>query len=165
MPDMDEQRVTIDPRRFREVCGQYATGVAVVTACGGQGRSFGVTVNSFTSVSLDPPLVQFSLDRKASVFPIFIEATHFVINVLSTGQRQYSSRFALRSDAFEEVVYAAGMHGCPVLEGCIANIECEKYAVYDGGDHVIILGRVMHLHCAPGNEPLLFFRGGFGTFT
>jgi flavin reductase (DIM6/NTAB) family NADH-FMN oxidoreductase RutF len=162
---MEKQRMDIDSRRFREVCGHYATGVAVVTACGGQGRLAGVTVNSFTSVSLDPPLVQFSLDRKASVFPIFTDASHFVINVLSNEQRQHSSRFALNSDAFEEVVYGPGMHGAPVLEGCIANIECEKYAVYDAGDHVIILGRVTELHCAPANEPLLFFRGSYGTFT
>ena len=160
---MEEQRVVINSRRFREVCGHYATGVAVVTACGGQERMVGVTVNSFTSVSLDPPLVQFSLDRKASVFPIFTNASHFVINVLSSDQRQHSSRFALDSDAFEEVVYAAGMHGCPVLEGCIANIECEKYAVYDAGDHVIILGRVTALHCASEVEPLLFFRGSYRT--
>jgi flavin reductase (DIM6/NTAB) family NADH-FMN oxidoreductase RutF len=161
---MNEQSVAIDPRRFREVCGQYATGVAVVTATGGQGRQIGVTVNSFTSVSLEPPLVQFSLDRKASVFPIFTTTDHFVINVLSTGQRQLSSRFALRSDGFEEVTVAVGVYGCPVIGGCLANIECEKYAVYDGGDHVIILGRVMELHCAPANEPLLFFRGSYGTF-
>lgn len=162
---MNEQSVAIDPRRFREVCGQYATGVAVVTASGGQGRHIGVTVNSFTSVSLEPPLVQFSLDRKASVFPIFTTTDHFVINVLSTGQRQLSSRFALRSDGFEEVTVAVGAYGCPVIGGCLANIECEKFAVYDGGDHVIILGRVMELHCAPANEPLLFFRGSYGTFT
>src|SRR3546814_803370 len=74
---MDEDCVAIDPRRFREVCGQYATGVAVVTARCGEGRPTGVTVNSFTSVSLDPPLIQFSLDRKASVFPIFLDVTHF----------------------------------------------------------------------------------------
>lgn len=162
---MDEDCVAIDPRRFREVCGQYATGVAVVTARCGEGRPAGVTVNSFTSVSLDPPLIQFSLDRKASVFPIFIDTAHFAVNVLSSEQRPLSSRFALKSDAFEEVGYAAGSHGCPVLEGCIANIECEKFAVYDGGDHVIILGRVKQVHCAPANEPLLFFRGGYGTFT
>ena len=162
---MNEQSVAIDPRRFREVCGQYATGVAVVTASAGQGRQIGVTVNSFTSVSLEPPLVQFSLDRKASVFPIFTTTDHFVINVLSTGQRQLSSRFALRSDGFEEVTVAVGVYGCPVIGGCLANIECEKYAVYDGGDHVIILGRVVELHCAPANEPLLFFRGSYGTFT
>jgi flavin reductase (DIM6/NTAB) family NADH-FMN oxidoreductase RutF len=162
---MSEDCVAIDPRRFREVCGQYATGVAVVTARCDQGRPKGVTVNSFTSVSLDPPLVQFSLDRKASIFPIFQDTTHFVVNVLSSEQRPLSSRFALKSDAFEEVVYAAGADGCPVLHGCLANLECEKFAVYDGGDHVIILGRVRQLHCAPANEPLLFFRGSYGTFT
>ena len=162
---MKDDREVIDSRRFREVCGQYATGVAVVTARCGEGLPKGFTVNSFTSVSLDPPLVQFSLDRKASIFPIFQDATHFVVNVLSSEQRPLSSRFALKSDAFEEVVYRSGTTGCPVLHGCLANLECEKFAVYDGGDHVIILGRVRQLHCAPSNEPLLFFRGSYGTFT
>jgi len=162
---MDDDCAAIDSRRFREVCGQDATGVAVVTACCVEGRPKGVTVNSFTSVSLEPPLVQFSLDRKASIFPVFIDATHFAVNVLSSGQRALSSRFALSSDAFEEVGYAAGGDGCPVLEGCLANLECAKFAIYDGGDHVIILGRVRRLHCAPAREPLLFFRGSYGTFS
>lgn len=161
---MDDMNSTIDPRRFREVCGQYATGVAVITASGA-GRLAGVTVNSFTSVSLEPPLVQFSLDRKASVFPIFSECAHFAVNILSRGQQALSNMFAVRSDAFEEVDYAAGTGGCPVFAGCVANLECDRYAVYDGGDHIIILGRVKRLHCAPSNEPLLFFRGAYGTFS
>ena len=161
---MDDVTRGIDPRQFREVCGQYATGVAVITACGA-GRLAGGTVNSFSSVSLDPPLVQFSLDRKASVFPLFSECGHFAVNVLSRAQQPLSNMFAVRSDAFEEAPYASGTGGCPILEGCVANLECEKYAVYDGGDHIIILGRVMRLQCVPTAEPLLFFRGAYGTFS
>lgn len=162
---MDEAHALVDARQFREVCGQYATGVAVITVCGAGGQLAGVTVNSFSSVSLEPPLVQFSLDRKASVFPVFKDCRHFAVNVLSRPQQPLSNMFAVRSDAFEEVTYASGRAGSPVIEGCVANLECEKFAVYDGGDHVIILGRVMQLQCAPTQEPLLFFRGTYGTFT
>jgi flavin reductase (DIM6/NTAB) family NADH-FMN oxidoreductase RutF len=161
---MDDVNTGIDPRQFREVCGQYATGVAVITAKEGA-RLVGVTVNSFSSVSLDPPLVQFSLDRKASVFPIFSACGYFAVNVLSREQQALSNMFAVRSDAFEEVAFAGGTGGCPVIEGCIANLECEKFAVYDGGDHIIVLGRVKRLQCAPATEPLLFFRGGYRSFS
>jgi len=137
---MNDGQAGIDPHQFREVCGQYATGVAVITASAAD-RQVGVTVNSFSSVSLDPPLVQFSLDRKASVFPVFTECGHFAVNVLSRGQQALSNMFAVRSDAFEEVDFSEGVGGCPVFADCVANLECEKFAVYDGGDHIIILGR------------------------
>lgn len=161
---MDDGQAVVDSTQFREVCGQYATGVAVITMSAEGGRLAGVTVNSFSSVSLEPPLVQFSLDRKASVFPLFQDCGYFAVNVLSRGQQALSNMFAVRSDGFEEVSYAAGVGGSPVIEDCVANIECEKFAVYDGGDHIIILGRVMRLKCAPTIEPLLFFRGTYGTF-
>jgi flavin reductase (DIM6/NTAB) family NADH-FMN oxidoreductase RutF len=160
---MDDSHALVDARFFREVCGQYATGVAVITINAG-GRIAGLTVNSFSSVSLDPPLVQFSLDRKASSFPLFEEAGHFVVNVLCHDQQSLSNTFAVRHDAFDEVTYSDGLAGCPVFEGCLATLECEKYAVYEGGDHIIILGRVLSLDCAPSREPLLFFRGTYGTF-
>ena len=162
---LDPKHAAPTSQQLRHALGRFVTGVTIVTCRDPRGTPAGLTANSFGGVSLEPPLVQFSLDRKASVFPIFTTTDHFVINVLSTGQRQLSSRFALRSDGFEEVTVAVGVYGCPVIGGCLANIECEKYAVYDGGDHVIILGRVMELHCAPANEPLLFFRGSYGTFT
>jgi len=161
---MNDGQAGIDPHQFREVCGQYATGVAVITASAAD-RQVGVTVNSFSSVSLDPPLVQFSLDRKASVFPVFTECGHFAVNVLSRGQQALSNMFAVRSDAFEEVDFSEGVGGCPVFADCVANLECEKFAVYDGGDHIIILGRVKQLRCAPTSDPLLFFRGTYGTFS
>lgn len=161
---MDDGQVGIDPHQFREVCGQYATGVAVITAKDSD-RQVGVTVNSFSSVSLDPPLVQFSLDRKASVFPVFTDCGHFAVNVLSRDQQALSNMFAVRSDAFEEVDFAEGVGGCPVFADCVANLECEKFAVYDGGDHIIILGQVRQLRCAPAADPLLFFRGTYGTFS
>lgn len=161
---MNDGQAGIDPHQFREVCGQYATGVAVITASAAD-RQVGVTVNSFSSVSLDPPLVQFSLDRKASVFPVFTECDHFAVNVLSRGQQALSNMFAVRSDAFEEVAFSEGVGGCPVFADCVANLECEKFAVYDGGDHIIILGQVKQLRCAPTSDPLLFFRGTYGTFS
>lgn len=161
---MDDVPAGIDPHQFREVCGQYATGVAIITANTG-GQPVGVTVNSFSSVSLEPPLVQFSLDRKASVFPIFTDCGHFAVNVLSRGQQPLSNMFAVRSDAFEDVEFSDGVGKCPVFADCVANLECEKFAVYDGGDHVIILGQVKQLRCAPTTEPLLFFRGTYGSFS
>jgi flavin reductase (DIM6/NTAB) family NADH-FMN oxidoreductase RutF len=161
---MDDAPAGFDPHQFREVCGQYATGVAVITARSADGP-VGVTVNSFSSVSLDPPLVQFSLDRKASVFPVFSDCGHFAVNILSRAQQSLSNTFAVRSDGFEEVEFAEGAGGCPVFEGCVANLECETFAVYDGGDHVIILGKVRQLQCVPAHEPLLFFRGTYGTFS
>jgi len=161
---MDDVHAGIDPHEFREVCGQYATGVAVITASA-EGKASGVTVNSFSSVSLEPPLIQFSLDRKASVFPVFTACGHFAVNVLSRTQQALSNVFAVRSDAFDEVEFSLGKGECPVFVDCVANLECEKYATYGGGDHIIILGRVMQLHCAPTREPLLFFRGTYGTFS
>lgn len=161
---MNDANAKIDSRQFREACGQYATGVAVITARG-SGRLAGVTVNSFTSVSLDPPLVQFSLDREASVFSVFEDCGHFAVNVLSRPQQPLSNIFAVRHDAFDEVPYSSGATGCPVFEDCVANLECEKFAVYDGGDHIIILGRVQQIRSAPSREPLLFFRGSYGTFS
>jgi len=161
---MDDSHALVEARFFREVCGQYATGVSVITISVGD-RVAGLTVNSFSSVSLDPPLVQFSLDRKASIFALFQECGHFAVNVLSRAQQPLSNLFAVRHDAFDEVEYVNGVSGCPVFKDCVANIECEKYAVYEGGDHVIILGRVRQLQCAPTREPLLFFRGTYGTFT
>ena len=161
---MNSTSSDIDPSDFREVCGCYATGVTVVTVLDGQRRPFGVTANSFTSVSLDPPLVQFSLDRGASVFPVFEATDAVVINVLARDQQSLSSWFSKNSDGFDAVTHATWASGCPVLDGCLANIECTKYAVYDGGDHVIILGRVRRLACAAG-EPLLFYRGAYGDFS
>lgn len=154
----------IDPSRFRDVCGRYATGVTVVTVLDRAGRPFGVTANSFSSVSLDPPLVQFSLDRGASVFPLFEWTESFAFNVLGRDQQWLSGRFAENADGFDDVAHTRWDSGCPILEGCIANIECEKFAVYDGGDHVIVLGRVQRLECVATGEPLLFYRGGYGGF-
>jgi len=161
---MDDPHALVDARYFREVCGQFATGVAVITVQVGD-RMAGLTVNSFSSVSLDPPLIQFSLDRKASVFSLFEDCGHFAVNVLSRSQQPLSNMFAVRHDAFEEVTFSCGASGCPLFDESVAHMECEKYAVYDGGDHVIILGRVLHLGCTPSREPLLFFRGTYGSFS
>ena len=161
---MDDVVDTIDSRRFREVCGAYATGVAVITAVDAAGTPTGVTVNSFSSVSLNPPLVQFSLDRGASVYPVFETADHFAVNVLAREQEWLSARFSTDANHFVGVEYIGWDNGCPIIQGCLANFECSRYALHDGGDHVIILGHVRRLECVPAGEPLLFHRGQYGSF-
>ncbi|MCG8546163.1 MAG: flavin reductase family protein [Alphaproteobacteria bacterium] len=161
---MDDVVDSIDSRRFREVCGAYATGVAVVTAVDAAGTPTGVTVNSFSSVSLNPPLVQFSLDRGASVYPVFETADHFAVNVLAREQEWLSARFSTDANHFVGVEYIGWDNGCPIIQGCLANFECSRYALHDGGDHVIILGHVRRLECVPAGEPLLFHRGQYGSF-
>lgn len=162
---MDMNQPAIDKTRFRETCGHYATGVAVVTTSNGDGTAFGVTVNSFTSVSLDPPLVQFSLDRKASVFSTFEQSNPFVINVLARDQEEVSRRFSGKSDDFDGLDCEFWQSHCPVIQGCVASLGCEPYAAYDGGDHLIILGRVAYLDCQSEANPLLFYRGSYGSFS
>lgn len=161
---MDELVKPIDSRRFREVCGAYATGVAVITTLDASDTPTGVTVNSFSSVSLDPPLVQFSLDRTASVYGVFEDAGHFAVNVLARDQEWLSARFATNANGFIGVEYVGWDMGCPIIHGCLANLECSRYALHDGGDHIIILGHVRRLECVPAGEPLLFHRGRYGGF-
>jgi flavin reductase (DIM6/NTAB) family NADH-FMN oxidoreductase RutF len=156
--------MTVDQRSFRAALGAFATGVAVATAPGRGGPPAGVTVNSFTSVSLDPPLVLFCLDRSAQSLEAFREADHFAVSVLAEGQRDLSVRFASQAPGkFEGVGVAEGLGGAPVLEGCLAAVECSRHAVHDGGDHVILVGRVERLRHADGGRPLLYFRGRYAS--
>ncbi|MGD9944791.1 MAG: flavin reductase family protein [Burkholderiaceae bacterium] len=151
-----------DPRALRHALGQFATGVAVVTARGPNGRLTGVTVNSFNSVSLDPPLILFSLHRQATRLTPLLEAEGFAVNVLGRAQRSLSDRFARASDAsWDGVGYRSGRTGAPCLQGALAHLECRLHASYDGGDHLIVLGRVIELAHHADDEPLIFFRGRY----
>lgn len=150
-----------DSRAFRNACGSFATGVAVVTARPPVGEPVGFTANSFTSVSLDPPLVLFTLGRAAGCLPGFEAAGHFAINILAESQRALSERFAdPGSDKWQGVATEPGATGAPLLAGTIATLECRTEAVLDGGDHRIFLGRVVRLSVAEGS-PLVFHRGGY----
>jgi len=154
-----------DRRDYRRALGQFATGVTVVTTRGSDGRKVGVTVNSFSSVSLDPPLVLWSLSRQAPSFADFTSASHFAINVLESGQHHLSRQFSTPlPDKFAGVEYAEAEAGVPLLRGVIAHFVCRKTRQYDGGDHVIIIGEVEKYDYGEG-EPLVFHSGRYRIAT
>jgi flavin reductase (DIM6/NTAB) family NADH-FMN oxidoreductase RutF len=150
----------IDPKTLRNAFGRFATGVTVVTMRDEEGRGTGVTVNSFSSLSLDPPLLLFSLGNAQVSRRWLKDGRHFVVNVLSADQEAIAWQFAKpRDDKFEGVDAAPGARcDVPCIEGAIARFECRHHASYPGGDHEIIVGEVLHLETAPG-EPMLFFGG------
>jgi flavin reductase (DIM6/NTAB) family NADH-FMN oxidoreductase RutF len=154
----------IDPRDFRNALGTYATGVAIVTAMAADGKPYGVTCNSFASVSLNPPLVLWSLGTFSQGLAIFQNASHFTVNVLGTSQEALASQFAKSAiDKFTSVNWTPGLGNAPVIAGSVANFQCRAVNRYYGGDHVIFLGAV-EAYSYNRNEPLLFARGGFGRF-
>jgi flavin reductase (DIM6/NTAB) family NADH-FMN oxidoreductase RutF len=151
-------------REFRDALGLFPTGVAVVTACGAGGEVAGVTINSFTSVSLDPPLVLVSLARNLRSFELFDRATHFAVSLLKEDQRHVSSAFArVAGDKWADAQHRPGVHACPILHPNLAAFECECHARYDGGDHVLLLGRVVRIEQSEevNPRPLLYFRGQY----
>jgi flavin reductase (DIM6/NTAB) family NADH-FMN oxidoreductase RutF len=154
--------MSFDTRDFRNALGCFPTGVAVVTA--GVGRTVsGITVNSFTSVSLDPPLVLWCLDRRSRRYRTFTTAGKFTISVLGCDHRPVSMRLAepggYKLDGLELV---PAEDGPPALAGALAVLECTREAIHDGGDHAIIVGRVTRLACRKRGKPLIFFRGRYG---
>lgn len=154
----------LDSQAFRNALGCFATGITVVTAVAPSGELLGITANSFNSVSLDPPLVLFSLHRAAYSLGAFTDGGHFVVNILSEGQRELSVRFATAlADKWSGVEYEFWDTGAPILKGCLAAFECRTRALYDGGDHVIFLGEVLRLRCAVDGRPLLYFRGRYSA--
>ena len=133
-----------DSRTFRNVIGNFATGVTVITTVDSEGGPVGLTANSFSSLSLDPPLVLFCLDRTVSSFDAFQANRHFAINILGAGQQDLSQSFARTGpDKWNGVAFDKWATGCPILKGCIANLECDVDSIHDGGDHVIVVGRVV----------------------
>ncbi|WP_217423938.1 flavin reductase family protein [Agromyces sp. Marseille-P2726] len=162
----EPQSGVIAPRLFRDVLGHFPTGVAVITSVGDDGQPIGMAVGSFTSVSLDPPLVAFLPDRGSSTFPAIRNAGRFCVNVLAGGQEDICRTFATRgADRFGSVEWRPAPHtGSPVLDGVVAWIDCELGDVHEAGDHDIVIGRVLHLEVANPTLPLLFFQGGYGTF-
>jgi flavin reductase (DIM6/NTAB) family NADH-FMN oxidoreductase RutF len=154
-----------DHRQFRDVMGSFATGVAIATTVDGTGRPIGVTVSSFTSVSLDPPLILFCLEWAAESWAAFRDGEHFAVNILGEGQSALSSRFAsVRVDRWAGVEHRPGLHGCPLLPDTVGWVVCRKETVHEGGDHAILVGRVEALERDPQRTPLLHFRGAYGRF-
>jgi flavin reductase (DIM6/NTAB) family NADH-FMN oxidoreductase RutF len=152
----------VDPRVMREVLGHFASGVTVVTADTAEGP-LGFTCQSFSSLSLDPPLVVFAPARTSRTWPRLREIGHFCVNVLAEEQTELSQTFARTgTDKFAGVHWTRGRHGAPVLQDVVAWIDCELWAEYDGGDHTIVAARVLDLGADPGRRPLLFHRGSYG---
>jgi flavin reductase (DIM6/NTAB) family NADH-FMN oxidoreductase RutF len=154
--------MSFDARTFRTALGSFATGVTVVTSIGPEGEPLGFTANSFNSVSLDPPLVLFSLDRGAYSLKAFEAAGVFAINVLSETQQPLSVAFARpRGDKWQGVPFESWQTGSPILLDALASFDCETTSTHDGGDHVIFVGRVLRLRIADHGRPLLYFRGAY----
>lgn len=154
--------MTFDTRAYRDALGRFATGVAVVTACQNTGAPDGITINSFSSLSLEPPLVLFCLDRSARLFPAFEAGRDFAVNVLSEGQRDLSTRFAGReAHGWSDLPRDTWVTGAPILAGCLANLDCRWVANHDGGDHIIVVGRVLRFGHRTEGRPLIYFASAY----
>lgn len=155
----------LNPREYREVLGTFTTGVTIVTAAGNDGIRAGVTANSFTSVSLDPPLVLWSLARSSQSLKVFDATSYWAVHILSHEQDELSSRFARRGeDKFAGLDYELGIGATPLLRGCTARLQCRTVHRYDGGDHVIYVGEVLHLERS-SLPPLVYQSGAYAIAT
>lgn len=151
-----------DSAYFRRALSQFATGIAVVIARGPDGQAHGLTVNSFSSVSLEPPLVLWSLANKARSMPVFMRASHYIINVLAEQQADLALRFSQQvRDRFESLAFDLSRTGLPILHGAAAWFECRSRSRYQEGDHVIFVGEVERCHVNPQTRALGFHGGRF----
>ncbi len=152
----------MDPFQFRQLCGRFATGIAVVTSQDATGAPAGMTVNSFTSVSLAPPLVLVAIDRAASMHAALVQAERWTVNILDAQQEALSRRFASgMTDRFEGIGWHPGPSGEILLDGTIAHLWCEPVEIVPAGDHSLFLGRVVGGAAAEHGRPLLYYRGGY----
>lgn len=155
---------SFDSARYRQVLGHFPTGVTVVTAAGTP-HPVGMSVGSFSSVSLEPPLVGFFAGKDSATWPSIEAAGSFCVNILSDEQEELSRRFATKEeDKFSGIGWAPAGSGSPLLDGVLAWIDCDIDSVLDAGDHVCVLGRVLDLGTGVEGGPLVFYRGGYGRF-
>ena len=156
----------IDTKNFRTALGLFPTGVAVVTGLSNKQDTLGITINSFNSVSLEPPLVLWCIDHKSMGYKQYCTMQHFAINILSKNQIELSNRFAQRSiDKFAGINYQTNSYDVPILEGCCANFHCKLWQLYQGGDHTIIVGEVIDFHYNRFLEPLVFSCGSYNSLS
>lgn len=157
-----EFRAGSDARTLRDAMGCFATGITIVTANDAEGNPIGLTANSFTSLSLDPPLLLLGIANNANSAAVLRSAEHFGVNVLQIGQQPASNRFAGKDeDRFAATAWSRGEAGVPLLDGSLGSFECRRHAVHDGGDHFILVGEVVRAQFEPRRDPLLYFRGKY----
>lgn len=153
--------VEVDPRELRKALGTFMTGVTVITTVDGEARPRGFTANSFTSVSLEPPLVLACIDHNALSYPVYAATGHFAVNILAEEQREVSGIFAGKAtDKFSHVSWRRGVTGSPLIDGSLAWVDCRVYERVEAGDHLILIGEVQDFHYTPAN-PLGYFRGAY----
>lgn len=158
---MENAQPTLDPRQFRRALGNFACGVTIVTACDAAGRKVGVTANSFNSVSLDPPLILWSLDKRSSAWEVFQQADHFAVNILASNQFELSNHFARpQEDKFADIEHLTGVGGVPIFQGCAGNFQCSTYQHIDAGDHWLIIGQVEQFEDF-SQPPLVYHQGSY----
>ena len=153
----------MDSRAFRDALGRFPTGVAVVTAAGTDSH-FGITVNSFTSVSLDPPLLLWCMDRRSRRHEVFVKASGFTVSILGTDHKDVSSRLARPGEhSLDDIALIETELGPPALADSLAIFECAAEKKIEAGDHTILLGRVLRFSCPSASAPLVFFRGKYSA--
>jgi flavin reductase (DIM6/NTAB) family NADH-FMN oxidoreductase RutF len=154
--------MSFDGRELRDALGRFATGVCVITTVTEGGQALGLTANSFASVSLDPPLVLWSLQNNSDVYDIYANARHFSINVLEKEHRELSNQYAKKGDhKMSPAHFHTGKYHTPVIHNALVTFECELAATHEAGDHLIIIGQVKDMHTRPDGDPLVFYSGGY----
>lgn len=163
MPALQDASQAVAATEFRKAVGAFPTGVAVAAAWDAhRDQPLGITISSFNSVSLEPPLVLFSLSRRAHGLSAWARAAGYAVNILSAGQRELSDRFAKPlSKKWSGVNYRQGLYDAPLVDGAAAHLECSAYREYDGGDHIIFVGQVERLSLMESVAPLVFYRGRY----
>jgi flavin reductase (DIM6/NTAB) family NADH-FMN oxidoreductase RutF len=154
--------LTVEPNAFRNTLSYFASGVCVVTAVAEGGVPVGVTISAFTSLSLEPPLVLFCLGSETKNLGAFTHGAGFAVNILAEDQADISERFATQNDdKFASVRCTGSESGCPLLVGCLASLECSVITTHEGGDHVIVVGKVDRVRHTGESRPLLRYRGNY----
>lgn len=156
--------MNFDSKAFRSALGSFPTGVAVITTAGSAEQHVGITVNSFTSVSLDPPLVLWCVDKKSDRYTAFTGARHYTVSILGTEHQEVSSRLAKQgSHSLDGIALRPTELGPPSLADALAVFECQAESIHEAGDHAILIGRVLRFHRHDNGAPLVFFRGRYGA--
>lgn len=155
------QEMYFDKLAFRRALGNFATGITVITATSPDVQRAGVTANSFNSVSLDPPLILWSIEKNSGSYSVFEAASHFAVNILAADQVDLSNHFATRSDdKFADISFEEGLGNAPILPSCAAVFQCEQHKIVDGGDHWILIGKVISFD-DNGRSPLVYHQGSY----